>query len=118
MIIDREIRVTIGGAQINTESAEPGSNARPIQPTPYTRGVERLSLSEYATRVQVSGKPATEHIGDGKAAVLADTRVGQGRLILSSDRSSRRCKQRTGAGGQRRRGDESVCRPTRGQDRV
>lgn len=85
VIIDREIRVTIGGAQINTESADPGSNVRPIQPTPYTRGVERLSLSEYATRVRVSGKPATDHIGDGTKAVLADTRVGQGRLILLTD---------------------------------
>jgi uncharacterized protein DUF4350 len=85
VIIDREIRVTIGGAVISTENAEPGSNLRPIQPTPYTRGVERLSLSEYATRVWVAGTAATYHIGDGKAAVLADARVGKGRLILLTD---------------------------------
>lgn len=85
IIIDREIDVTIGGAEISTSSAEPGSIVRPIQPTPYTRGVERLSLSEYAKRVRVQGKAATYHIGDGKAAVLADARVGKGRLILLTD---------------------------------
>ncbi len=85
VIIDREIDVTIGGVEISTRSAEPGSNVQPIQPTPYTRGVDRLSPSEYATRVRVYGKAATYHIGDGKAAVLADARVGKGRLILLTD---------------------------------
>ncbi|MFY9611517.1 MAG: DUF4350 domain-containing protein [Blastocatellia bacterium] len=85
VIIDRVIRVTIGDVEISTGSAVPGSNVRAIQPTPYTRGVERLSLSEYAARVRVYSKAATYHIGDGKAAVLADARVGKGRLILLTD---------------------------------
>lgn len=85
VIIDREIRVTIGGAELSTGSAEPGSIVRPIQPTPYTRAVERLALSEYATRVRVNSNAATYHIGDGNAAVLADARVGKGRLILLTD---------------------------------
>ena len=85
IIIDREIDVTIGGAEINTEAAESNSIAHPIQPTPYTRGVERLALSSLATRVEINGKSATYHIGDGKAAVLADARVGKGRLVLLTD---------------------------------
>jgi hypothetical protein len=36
-------------------------------------------------RVRVHGKAASYHIGDGKAAVLADARVGKGRLILLTD---------------------------------
>jgi hypothetical protein len=62
VIIDREIDVTIGGAEINTNSAGLSSTARPIQPTPYTRGVERLSLSEHATRVEINSNAATYHI--------------------------------------------------------
>lgn len=85
IIIDREIDVTIGDAEINTESTVSILSARPIQPTPYTRGVDRLSLSVFATRVEISGKAATYHIGDGKAAVLADARVGKGRLVLLTD---------------------------------
>ena len=85
VIIDREITITIGEAEINTRSGGLSSTARPIQPTPYTRGVERLSLSQYATRVEINSKAATYHIGDGNAAVLADARVGKGRLILLTD---------------------------------
>lgn len=85
IIIDREIDVTIGGVEINTGRAGSTTSVPPIQPTPYTRGVERLSLSQYATRVEVGSKAATYHIGDDKGAVLADARVGKGRLLLLTD---------------------------------
>ena len=85
IIIDRDIDVTIGGVEINTQRASSTMSVRPIQPTPYTRGVERLSLSQYATRVEVSSNAATYHIGDDKGAVLADARVGEGRLLLLTD---------------------------------
>lgn len=85
VIIDREIQVTIGDAEVNTGVAISNTTARPMQPTPFTRGVERLSLSGLATRVEIVGKAAAYHIGDGPAAVLADARVGKGRLVLLTD---------------------------------
>ncbi|MEK6300017.1 MAG: DUF4350 domain-containing protein [Acidobacteriota bacterium] len=85
IIIDRQIEVTIGDAEIGTGSADPSTSARPVQPTSYTRGVTRLSLSHLATRVEVSGAAATYHIGDVTGAVLADARVGKGRLVLLTD---------------------------------
>jgi len=85
IIIDREIQVTIGDAEIETGRAAPASSVGPIQPTPYTRGVERLSLSDLATRVKITGAASTYHIGDAKGAVLAVARVGKGRLVLVTD---------------------------------
>ncbi|HWO02438.1 MAG TPA: DUF4350 domain-containing protein [Blastocatellia bacterium] len=85
VIIDREINVKIGGAEINTVGAVSSSTPRAIQPTSYTRGVDHLSVSQYATRVEINSKAAAYHIGDGKSVVLADARVGKGRLVLLTD---------------------------------
>jgi hypothetical protein len=85
VIIDRRIDVTIGAAKVATGRPLPALSAGTTQPTPLTRGVTRLSLSDLATRVEVSGTGATYHIGDGGGAVLADTRVGKGRLVMLTD---------------------------------
>jgi hypothetical protein len=42
-------------------------------------------LSEFASQIRITGKAATYHIGAGTAAVLADAKVGKGRLVLLSD---------------------------------
>jgi len=85
IIIDREIEVPVGEANIHTESAESKSPLRVLQPTTFTRNVQKLSLSEYATRVKVDSRSATYHYGDDQAAVLADATVGKGRVVLLTD---------------------------------
>lgn len=85
IIVDRQIDVNIGDAAIHTEHAEPKSTVHTMQPTPLSRGVEHVALSEYASRVKVDSRSATYHIGDDQAAVVADTPVGKGRVVLLSD---------------------------------
>ena len=85
IIIDREIRVPVGDASINTELAHSKTTVHPLQPTPFTRGVQRVELSDYATRVKVDSRSATYHVGDDQAAVLADAQVGKGRVVLLTD---------------------------------
>ncbi len=85
IIIDRKIQVPVGDGEAHTEVAESKSAVRPLQPTPFTRGVQRVGLSEHATRVKVDSRSATYHIGDDQAAVLADAQVGRGRVVLLTD---------------------------------
>ncbi len=85
IIVDREIDVSIGNAAVRTEHAELKSTVHTLQPTPLTRGVERVALSEYASRVKVDSRAATYHIGDDQAAVVADAQVGKGRVVLLTD---------------------------------
>lgn len=86
IIIDRDIRnVTLGDAVVHTEQARSSSAVHPLQPTLFTRNVQRVALSAYATRVRVDSRAATYHIGDDQAAILADAQVGKGRVVLLSD---------------------------------
>jgi hypothetical protein len=85
IIVDREINVRVGDAAINTEPASSKSGVHALQPTHFTRGVQRVELSELATRVRIDSRSATYHIGDDGAAVLADARVGKGRVVLLTD---------------------------------
>ena len=85
IIIDREIQVPVGDGTAQTERAESKAAVRPLQPTPFTRGVERVELSEFATRVRVNSRSTTYHIGDAQAAILADSQVGEGRVVLLTD---------------------------------
>ena len=85
IIIDRQIDVEIGDAQAHTETASSKSSVRPLQPTPFTRSVQRVRLSEHATRVELDSRSTTYHIGDDNAAVLADAQVGKGRVVLLTD---------------------------------
>jgi uncharacterized protein DUF4350 len=85
IVIDRQIDVEIGDARAHTQTADAKSTVRPLQPTPFTRSVKRVRLSEHATRVELDSRSATYHIGDDKAAVLADAQVGKGRVVLLTD---------------------------------
>jgi hypothetical protein len=86
IIIDREIvGIIFGEVVANTKPVYSNSVARPVQPTVYARNVERVALSQYATRINLSSRAVTYHIGDDKGAVLADARVGQGRVIFLTD---------------------------------
>lgn len=85
IIIDREIRVNIGEASVSTQQGNPQSVVRPLQPTLYTRGVGYIKTSPYATRVNLDSRSAVYHIGDEQGALLADTKAGQGRIVLLTD---------------------------------
>jgi len=85
VIVDREIDLNIDDMTVHTERANAKSEVRPLQPTLFTRNVERLALSQHATRVRVDSREATYHIGDDQAAVLADVQVGKGRMVLLTD---------------------------------
>ena len=85
IIADRNIDKQIGDAGIHTEYAVAKSPIRIMQPTPLTRGVQRVAVSEHATRVKVDSRAATYHIGDDQAAVVADAQVGKGRVVLLTD---------------------------------
>jgi hypothetical protein len=85
IIIDREIRVAFGEASASTHPGNPKSAMRPLQPTLYTRGVDYIKASQHATRVNLDSKAAVYHIGDEQGALLADTKVQQGRVVMLTD---------------------------------
>jgi hypothetical protein len=85
VMINRDIHVSVGDAVVHTEHAGWKSGVHPLQPTPFTRSVGRVALSEYATSVGVDGRAVTYHLGDDQAAVLADVQIGKGRVVLLTD---------------------------------
>jgi hypothetical protein len=85
IIADRYVDKQIGDAGIHTERAVAKTPVRILQPTPLTRGVQQVAVSEYATRVKVDSRAVTYHIGDDQAAVVADAQVGKGRVVLLTD---------------------------------
>src|SRR5262249_55942419 len=86
ILIDREIKITMGGdLEVETARADIGSNVRPLQPTRYTQGVRRLSVSRFASHLKVTSPSVTYHIGDNQGPIVADARAGRGRIILVGD---------------------------------
>src|SRR5215471_9700175 len=85
IIVDREIKLGLGDAIINTEPAAVRSDVHPLQPTSFTRGIQRVAISELATGVKVDSRSVTYHIGDTQSAILADARLGKGRVVLLTD---------------------------------
>jgi hypothetical protein len=86
VIIDREIHIeSLGDASADTGAAPRKSEPRPLQPTLYTRNVERVKTSDYATRVKIDGRAVTYHIGDDQGALLADAKMKEGRVVMLTD---------------------------------
>jgi hypothetical protein len=85
IIIDREIRIAFGEANAKTQPGDPKSTMHLLQPTIYTRGVDYIKASQYASRVILDSKAAVYHIGDEQGALLADTKVEQGRVVMLTD---------------------------------
>ncbi|HET9531578.1 MAG TPA: DUF4350 domain-containing protein [Blastocatellia bacterium] len=85
IVIDREIEAGFRDATASTEGGDFSSTARPLQPTRYTRGVSRVALSEFASRITIDSRSVTYHVGNERAAVLADASVGKGRIVLLAD---------------------------------
>ncbi len=85
IIIDREIAVEIGNTRAQTSNQLGEASPRALQPTLYSRGVESVKLSKYASRVKVERGAATYLLGDDKGAILADAEVGKGRVVMLTD---------------------------------
>jgi hypothetical protein len=86
VIIDRQIFLDLGrNTKVFTIPSDGGTTARPLQPALYTEGIQRVEITEYASRVNLNGPSAVAYIGDGQGAILADAKVGKGRVLCLSD---------------------------------
>jgi hypothetical protein len=85
VIIDREIKLKFKETAIDTRWGVSMAGIHPLQPTVFTRGVQRVQVSLQATSVTVTGPGVVAHLGNDKAVVLADASVGKGRLVLLTD---------------------------------
>lgn len=85
VIIDREILLNFDQTEISTDWDEPMAGIRPLQPTLLTRGIQQVELSQYATHVVLDSPTAVYHLGNDRAAVLAEATVGDGRIVLLTD---------------------------------
>src|SRR5262249_49373549 len=86
IIIDREIQLEFpGNIQVRTSPAYTSSPVRPLQPTRLAKGVRRLSVTNPTSYVTVSGSSTTVHIGDNLGALVAETKLGRGRVVLITE---------------------------------
>jgi hypothetical protein len=86
IIIDREIALEFSGnIQVHTTAAYIASPVRPVQPTTLARGVRQLSVSNPSSYVTVSGNSAIIDFADNLGAVVADTKVGNGRVVFITE---------------------------------
>lgn len=92
VIIDREISWSLAQGTITLSTYSKYKQWRlphVIQPTPFTVGVEKVQLTEYAQGVKAEPAPVTSHVGDQSNSVgdqsdsvLIDFRYGEGRIVL------------------------------------
>src|SRR5262245_1246385 len=86
IIIDREIQLEFpGNIQVRTSPAYISSPVRPLQPTRLAKGVRRLSVSNPSSYVTVTGSSTTVHIGDNLGALVAETKLGRGRVVFITE---------------------------------
>src|SRR5215813_1438754 len=86
IIIDREIQLEFpGNIQVHTTAADISSLVRPLQPTLMSKGVRRLSVTNPASYVTVTGNSTVIDIGENNGALVADTKVGRGRVVLITE---------------------------------
>jgi hypothetical protein len=87
LIIDQTVQLdhVIGDLVASTSFTISNGEPRPLQPTRYAFGVERIKLGSAATRIRLSGHGAVSHIGDDNGALLADARVKEGRVVFLTD---------------------------------
>src|SRR5262249_55634568 len=83
IIIDREIQLEFpGNIQVRTSPAYTSSPVRPLQPTRLAKGVRRLPGPNPTSYVTVSGSSTTGHIGGNLGALIAETKLVRGRVVL------------------------------------
>lgn len=86
LLIDREISIDLDReTRVETFIAVESTEIRALQPTVYTKGVERVELSRFATRLNIDSRSSTAHFGDSSGPILADAMVGAGRVVILTD---------------------------------
>ena len=87
LIIDQTVHLNreLGDLEANTSFAVATGEPKPLQPTRYAFGVERVKTGAAATRIRLSGHGAVYHFGDDQGALLADAKVKDGRVIFLTD---------------------------------
>lgn len=86
IIIDRTIDIeNLGDASARTFFISGKYDMLMLQPTLYTRNVEHIKTSDYATRVSIDSHAVTYHIGDDQGAMLADAKLKDGRVVMLTD---------------------------------
>ncbi len=86
IVVDRDILLTFDPqTKVSTHYADFETEAAPLQPTILTRGVHKIALSEFAKAVRVDSATATFHAGGRSGAVLAETKLGKGRVVFLAD---------------------------------
>ncbi|PYP85118.1 MAG: hypothetical protein DMF61_17640 [Blastocatellia bacterium AA13] len=86
VLVGRKISVPFDEhTYVATQLAGYGKEARVLQPTDLTRGVTKISLSDFASSVRVQSSTAIAHVGSDAGTVVADTKLGKGRIIILTD---------------------------------
>jgi hypothetical protein len=87
IIIDQTVHLNkeLGDIEADTTFAMPKSEVKFLQPTRYTFAVERVKTGEAATRIRLNSRSAVYHIGDDTGALLADTKIKEGRVVFLTD---------------------------------
>jgi hypothetical protein len=88
IIIDQTVVLhkEIGDLDGFTVPVGPKAEFKPLQPTRYTFGVGSVKTGEAASRIHLDSRSAVYHIGDETGgALLADTKVKEGRVVFLTD---------------------------------
>jgi hypothetical protein len=85
VIVDRQIDLPDPDLTAKTVVAGPAQEMSPSQPTAYTKDVKKIELSLFASRLTLKSSSSTVHIGDNNGAVLADAKIGNGRIVFLTD---------------------------------
>ena len=85
IIVDRQIFIRFGEQEVKTEWGSFKPEMRSLQPTRYTRGVNKVELTRFASNLKIKAPTVTNHIGDEDTIVLADMQVGEGRVVMLTD---------------------------------
>jgi hypothetical protein len=85
ILVDREIDID-WSPDLRAKTSPGGpADVRSIQPTIYTRNVNRVALSKLSYRLELNSKSTTYHLGDSSGGVLADARLGRGRVLMLTE---------------------------------
>ncbi|MGH9829170.1 MAG: DUF4350 domain-containing protein, partial [Blastocatellia bacterium] len=86
VVIDRAISFDLpGNVSARSKAGSYSAVVKPIQPTPFTRSVQRVEVTQYASRVTVASDSVTEHMGDAAGSLLSDVVVGKGRVVFLTE---------------------------------
>jgi hypothetical protein len=84
VIIDRAIHLKSRLGEIETRGPLIG-RVTAVAPSPYTRGVDELKLTDYATSVEDVARESVVHFAGANGALLIDKPFGEGHITFLSE---------------------------------